>query len=332
MLRPGDPLQVTVLRAGQAPQVIDQFALKARFFGVDYKAGSPLVSPGRGYGLSRNTPEFRRLLGLSQLILEPGDPVNYAPHYANDLLSSRSTPDDEGRTAGPANVLVIGTSGDPGVPVMTAISLARAAGLVETSKPDPDFGIPIDQVLIRSGAVEGVAQTRRFDDPTGGVFAALPGHVRCDPGSRCTGDVLIDPTGYSCDGSGQNCKDGLGAPRLSPPLRGQLQRITTPNAVACPISARAQQSSGCYSTGASACAGDGAGHASPGTSALLIPYLNRTGQHGFRNPQPGKPFNLDQFLGNLIGRYFECRGRELHFEACQTGLADCDWIPQPPSP
>ena len=329
VIRPGDALQITVLPASGAPVTIDKFGAHNRFFGVEYKPGDPLVSPARGYGLARNTPEFRRLMGLSQLILEPGDPINYAPHYANDLLASRTRVADNGRVAGPANMLIVGTSGDPGVPVMASFSAARAAGLIELNQPDPVFGLPIDQVLIRSGAVEGVPGTDRFDDPAGGVFAALPGHVVCS-GSACSGDVLIDATGYSCDDNGLNCTDGLGAPRLSPPLRQQLMRVTTPDPVACPIAPAAQQATGCWSTGASACATDASGKALPGQSALLIPYLNRTGQHGFRNPQPEKPFDMDQYLANLIGRYFECRGRELHFEKCQTDLASCPWIPGPP--
>ena len=119
-------------------------------------------------------------------------------------------------------MLITVTSGDPGVPVNTGIALALAARLVEMSQTDPSYGIPIDQVLVRAGVVEGVPGTHRFDDPAGGVYAALPGHVRCDPPATCMGDVLIDPTGYSCDSSGGNCSDGLDAPRLTPPLRQQL--------------------------------------------------------------------------------------------------------------
>ncbi|MFN2548488.1 MAG: hypothetical protein ABR567_13730 [Myxococcales bacterium] len=325
VMAPGDPLQVTVFPvAGGEARVIDKYEVEARFFGIDYKPQTPLTSPARGYGLSRNTPEFRRMMGLSQLILEPGDPVNYAPHYFKDLLPSRATPqDDTGRVAGPANVLVIGTSGDPGVPINTAISLARAAGIVDTTHVDPAFGMTIDQVLIKSGVVEGVPATARFGDPNAGVFAALPGHVRCDPGSICTGDVLIDPTGYSCDEHGASCLDGLAAPRLDPPLRQQLT-VMSSGPTGCPVSTRAT-GSGCWSTGASACAAG-----ANGVSALLIPYLNRTGQHGFFNPQPGKPFDMDQFMANVVGRFFECRGRELHFEQCQQDLASCPWIPLPP--
>ena len=325
VLSPGDPLQVTVFPVGAGePRVIDKYEVEARFFGVDYLPQTPLTSPARGYGLTRNTPDFRRLMGLSQLILEPGDPVNYAPHYFQDLLPARATPEKTtGITAGPANVLVIGTSGDPGVPINTGISLARAAGLVELSAPDPAYGIPIDQVLIRAGVVEGVPATARFADPAGGVFAALPGHVRCDPGSDCSGSVLVDPTGYSCDANGQNCTDGLKAPRLDPPLRQQLVRVSSPQSGACTVSPAAT-GSGCWSTGASSCA------SGPGVSALMIPYLNRTGQHGFFNPQPQKPFDMDQFMANAVGRFFECRGRELHFEPCQQDLASCPWIPLPP--
>jgi hypothetical protein len=66
-------------------------------------------------------------------------------------------------------------------------------------------------------------------------------------------------------------------------------------------------------------------------SALLLPYMSRSGQHGFRNPQPDKPFDMDQFLANLIGRWFETRGRELHFDVCQAHEPpDCPWIPPAP--
>jgi len=150
--------------------------------------------------------------------------------------------------------------------------------------------------------------------------------------------VLIDPTGYSCDPDGANCTDTLGAPRLSPPLRQQLVRISRPEnaSITCPVSARSQISAGCWSTNASACAfiapATSTGPATPaaGVSALLIPYLNREGQHGFRNPQPQKGFDMDQFMANVVGRFFECRGTELHFEKCQQDLASCPWIPAPP--
>jgi hypothetical protein len=215
-------------------------------------------------------------------------------------------------------VLVVGTVGDPDVPVGTAISMARAAGLVETQAPDPAFGKPIDRVLIESGVVEGVARTMRFADPSQGPRALLPaGTIRCDTAASCSDSALLDPTDYSCNPDGSGCTDGFDAPRLNPPLREQLERaFPLPNGTTA-------------------------------TAALLLPFVAATGHHGFGSPQPppsgcsspppGGPscFDMDQFLANLIGRWFATSGgavqvQELHFEQCQQDLASCAWIPAPP--
>jgi len=294
VLQPGNRLRVGVLRStGTEPQNIDTFGFDVSFFGVTYRAGDPLTAPARGWGYERNTPDFRRLVSLSQAILEPGDPVSYAPHWSADLLP--------GRNGVRVPALVVGTVGDTTVPVSTAIAMARAAGLVETTQPDPAYGIPVEQVLIRAGVVEGIANLRRLADPTSGPRAALgPQHLSCDAPADCAGDVLVDPTSYGFDPA-NGVDDGLNAPRLTPPLRSQLTR---------PVRLE-----------------DG----SQAISALLLPYLSRAGQHGFRNPQPGKAFDMDQFLANLIGRWFETRGRELRFDACQAKEPpDCPWIPAPP--
>jgi len=83
--RPGDALRITV--DGGAP--IETFGYSTQFVGVKYPKDSPLTAVARGYGERRNSPDFRRLWGLSQLILEPGDPVSYAPHYSKELLAAR---------------------------------------------------------------------------------------------------------------------------------------------------------------------------------------------------------------------------------------------------
>jgi len=145
-------------------QVIDKFQVATRFYGVDYKPLDPLVSPARGYGHLAQHAEFRRLMQLSQAHSRAGDPVNYAPYYFQQFLSATTAAGpgmlyarNVHTAAIPANASgLIATSGDPGVPVNTGIALARAAGLVEMTQPDPAYGIPVDQVLVRSGAVEGV--------------------------------------------------------------------------------------------------------------------------------------------------------------------------------
>jgi hypothetical protein len=292
VVSPGDPLRIEI--SGATTAVIDKFGFNTTFYGVTYRKGDPLTAPARGYGRTRNTPEFRRMIQLSQIALDPGDPINYAPYYFQDQLAARLG-------LGPVPTLVVATVGDPAVPTSTAVALARAAGIVEMNQPDPSYGIPVDRVLIESGVVEGVARTQRFATAAFGPRATLPDHVRCDTAMACTGDVLVDPSGYSCDGAGGGCTDGIDAPRLSPPLRAQLLR---------PVPLL-----------------DG----TTAFSGLMLPYLSRTGQHGFQGPQPQKAFDIDQYMANVIGRYFETRGREVHFEPCQAALlAGCPWMVPPP--
>jgi hypothetical protein len=317
---PGSRLQVTILPVATEPvQIVQKFQIATRFNGVAYNPGDPLTAPARGFGLTRNTADLRRMIAIRQTILEAADPVNYASHWARDLLPARRA-SENGRVGGSAPALVIGAVGDPEVPTGAAIALARAASAIELAQPDPAYGMTIDQVLAASGAVEGIAATRRFEDLDGGVYAALPGHVRCDPGDTCTGDVLMDVSGYSCAGGA--CTDGLQAPRLDPPLQSQLVQVT-PVTPACPPNKRAG-AAGCYSTGASSC-----DPSSNGKTALLLPYRSRTGVAGIGAPAGGA-FDASQFTANAAGRYLECRGRELRFDACQKDLASCSWTPQPP--
>lgn len=297
IVKPGDALSITISPAdGSAARTLTTFEHDAQFIGAKYPHGSQLMAPARGYGVQRNTPELRRLVGLSQTILDPGDPVNYAPHYFNDLLPARA--------GVPCNILVIATVGDKLVPVATGISTGRAAGLVETRAIDPIYGMTDDQVLIRSGTVDAVNRIRRYAHADSGPRAALPGHIRCEAFTdrngqvqpdRCGDTIQLDPTGFSCDENGANCLDDHGAPRLSPPLRQQLMRTT-----------------------------------STGVSALLLPYLDPDGRHAVHNPQPDAAFDMDQFMLNLILRYFQTRGREINFNRCQRDLASCAWIPPPP--
>jgi hypothetical protein len=285
VMQPGDALRVSVLRTtGNEPQNIDTFGFDTAFFGVTYRAGDRLTAPASGWGYERNTPGFRRFVQLAQTILEPGDPIAYAPYWFSKLLPVRNRV--------PAPALVVGTVGDTSVPVSTAVAMARAAGLVD--KVDPAYGIAVDRVLIEADVIEGMANLQRLADASSGPRAALPTHLSCAL-ADCSGDVLVDPTNYS------QGADGLNAPRLDPPLRDSLTDDVT--------------------------LADG----SAAKSALLLPYMSRSGAHGFRNPQPDKPFDMDQFLANLIGRWFETRGRELHFDVCQAHEPpDCPWIPAAP--
>jgi hypothetical protein len=71
-------------------------------------------------------------------------------------------------------------------------------------------------------------------------------------------------------------------------------------------------------------------------SGLLLPFLSPTGQDGFTSPQAQKAFDIDRYLANLIGRYFETKGREVRFDRCQAAeppdatTPECPWMAPPP--
>ena len=89
--QPGDRLQVGVLRStGTEPRNIDTFGFDTSFAGAAFHAGDPLTAPAQGWGYERNTPEFRRLMQLWQAVVEPGDPISYAPNWTSDLLDVRN--------------------------------------------------------------------------------------------------------------------------------------------------------------------------------------------------------------------------------------------------
>lgn len=91
------------------------------------------VSMEQGFGIERNTPDFRRFIGLSQIMLEPGDPINYAPHWFLNPLPG----------VPPKRILELVAPGDFTVPLFTGISLARAGGLFGSEKNECD-GSPAD--------------------------------------------------------------------------------------------------------------------------------------------------------------------------------------------
>ena len=199
-------------RSGVLKGSIDAFGQNVAFEGVTYPMGAPLVALTGGIGLTRNTPRFRQLVGnLAQMIVDAGDPINYAPHYFMDPLPSSDYDSAEPGT----NVLMMPTVGDPGVSVSTGIAGARAAGLVEVFTPDPRYGKSVNDVLIDNHIIEGLARLRRFGgrevlmDPenfSGGVWA--PEAPRLDPPLRLTRVMgrgtqalrlpLLDPRGQHC--------------------------------------------------------------------------------------------------------------------------------------
>jgi len=162
----GDRLLVRLLDSHtmQEKDRIEHFQIRVVYHGITYDPGVPLASPASGYGIRRNSPDMRRFVGLAQMILEPGDPINYATYYS----SPRRVPETGLETSG--NVLIINTVGDMNVPIHTGISLARAAGLVESTQSDPRFGMPPSKLLIDHHVLEGIEAFKRFGLSVAGLF------------------------------------------------------------------------------------------------------------------------------------------------------------------
>ena len=141
--------------------VHDTFADPFVFQAESIEAGSPLVSYQEGIGMRRSHPDFRRLGGLGQLILDPADPVVLARNLLIEPLSYAT-----GETTG-AHSLIITTMGDTSVPVSGGAAVGRAAGIIPYLEPDDRHGMPTNQVLIDTHTLEGVHNLNRYVNPAG---------------------------------------------------------------------------------------------------------------------------------------------------------------------
>jgi len=166
----GDPLEIRLLAPdGTEKSRVSTFEIAVEYYGTLYPVDEPLVAIAKGLGLKRNTPDMRRMMGISQMLLEPGDPVTYAPYYNDSLDFSY----DSGVVPG-TNVLNIPTAGDMNVPVNAGIAISRAAGIIELSEANPDYdGTPLqgmseNRALIASYSVEGIECLPRWRTADGG--------------------------------------------------------------------------------------------------------------------------------------------------------------------
>lgn len=281
----GDKLRITIIdgKSGEKKMVIDRFGIDVKFQGTLYLKGSTLVAPAEGFGLKRNTPDMRRFMTIAQMILDPGDPVAYAPHYFKEPFDFS---DVDPQLPRGTNVLVIPTAGDMNVPVNTGVAIARAAGIIELFKPHLCFGKPADRLFIEFHVLEGIEKISPYIDPYHQVR------------------VLFDIDDLDYSKYFFNYDKSLTFYVPSPndfypgcePLR---LKVKTPY----------------------------------GVSGLRIPYIYEDGEHGFFIPSPQKShygFDIDTYMINLIGRYFETDGKEILDDPCLEDDS-CDFI-QPFSP
>jgi hypothetical protein len=304
-----------------------------------WSEGEWLVAPAEGYGHIKSTSKLRSFLAIAQLGLEPGDPVNYAPHYFIDPLQS-----EEFTAAHHVNAIIIGTIGDMNVPVNTAAAQGRAAGILDYRTPLARYGGRTqNQVMLDNYVMEANERYGRIypDDATG----------MCST-SGC--NVLFDLDDID------RTTDGQAVPYLEDPLRAWVPSVAgeydpgactaaeapdedaegLPDGVFdCPM-CNVQRCGECFvwSTEAGSryflekvyCPG--------GVSVYIMPYIDDTGTHGFDIPNPDDPFDLNTFMIHTIGLHFMTGGKVFSWQMCQqvesleeNGDAVCPWIPRLPA-
>jgi hypothetical protein len=133
-------------------------------------------------------------LQIAQTSVDPGDPVNYAPHYWRIPLYK-----DYPGVARDTRLGLVVTIGDMNVPISTGASFGRAAGLIpyHHDETDPRYRMTPHQVLVDSYVLEGLERLRRFDR---------------EPFNDDR-EILLDPD-YLSEGT-----DEFDAPTLEHPLR-----------------------------------------------------------------------------------------------------------------
>jgi len=117
-----------------------------------------LVAPLKGFGLDRNTPRLRRFVGLAQITMEQGDPINYAPHWFLDPLEG----------VPPKNIFQLSCPGDLTVPINNQIALARAGGLLGDLRDSLDLVLERNDRLIERQVLLG------YDPPVDPAHSDYP--------------------------------------------------------------------------------------------------------------------------------------------------------------
>lgn len=303
----GDPIRITFYAGGSVEggicephhdavriASIETFGADTEYQGELFPRGSQLRALEDGFGLQRGSPRLRRMQGLSQLVLDPGDPAVLAPHMQKEPLVYPGTGQQTG-----VHALMLFTLGDTSVPNSSGMAVARAAGLLEYLEPDARYGIPPNQVLIDTGVAESVSDIGRFRDNTGR-------------------GVMLDVENLS---GGDDVWTALDQPRLNPPLRLGLDKEDVLGGVSGVLFALTDPE------------GDH-GFAAPGTMIDQVrgECLEACTLEGDDDPcgcAALTTFDVGNYIVYLLGRYGRSLGTEISFDACQA-QGDCADLPPVP--
>ncbi len=99
-------------------------------------------TPYDGSGFERNTPDFRRFVGITQHALDSCDPIAFARHLFLDPLPGHQ----------PKHTLFEFALGDTTVPISSGVNLARVAGTLGTSRSEWE---PTAAFFIEQGVMVG---------------------------------------------------------------------------------------------------------------------------------------------------------------------------------
>ncbi len=282
----GAPKAMQRATTGEELPEVSTFLSTLAFQGTEYPEGAPLVALAKGMALRRNSPEFRRFIGIAQTTMDPADSSVWSQYYFEHSLDMSY---DANAWPGRNHVLVLPTAGDMVVPVNAAITTARMAGILGSWKRDPTiapeygwrqlfvpdarYGQSMDQHLIDTHVLENLHRLRRYEGLTDGNDAIYDIDNMSEGRSNypCSGTDLLDGE--------LSCKTGPNA-RFTPPGEpvGKGMRATRVRA-------------------------DGT------HDAMRIPYLFPHGQHGIWNAQKNRSWDADAHAVNFVSLFLRTGGK-----------------------
>ena len=271
---------------------LDQFGADVTFHGRKHLVGEPLIALADGAGLSRGTPDLRRMFALGQMILDRTDPAVMAQYIGKKSFTYPGT----GQSTGKGRTLLVTTVGDMNVPASTGITIGRSAGLIDYKTPVAGHDVPDNQLLIDNYTAEATELMKRFTTPAGdGVHMDIENFSRGD-------DIW-----------------GADIPRLDPPFHTSLGQG--------PFNA-----DGGYSAAIFPYAIPTGQHGFPFPGDLpdrKRKACREACTAGDCGCDTVTTFDTGSYLFNMFGRYIATDGKELPTDQCLS-RNDCDFLVPPP--
>jgi hypothetical protein len=258
-----------------------------------FEDGSFLVAPTGGFGLRRQSPDFRRFQALAQVALEPADPINYVRNYYLEPVHA-----SDATYAGPRSLLVAMSIGDQDVPISAGNAMARAAGLLPFVPSDGPDALADWRAPSTFMAQHGYASPHDM----------LNGYFVLEGVSRLHREPIMGALDFLADVD--NLSDGLSLYQANGDPGGTLRPVTAMPPLRW--------------TRASMAAGATAPFDPPyGTydaiSGVLEIYVVPQGNHGTEVPNPMKTWDEGVYYPHLLGRWFATDGRDLRYHTDPAG-------------